>query len=315
VDAVERLSRKVAAEKTVLASEHRHRYELAARLCAGRRVADVCCGTGYGCEILNQAGATVTGIDSDASAIEAAQAEIGPVEGIELELRDAQDFLAGDLQDRFDAIVMLEGLEHLSDPEAAITELKRHARSGLKLILSIPNDRIVEEDNPHHLTSYGYEEMQAAFEGFDDLVLLYQYLAEGSLIGPGEGRELAGGIDLLERGEPEYANHFIACVGFADSPALADWTAQMHLNVAPLYNSHIARLAEANRQLWRTNAQLANERIGKAGAAAAASELHRQSAELELATLKGTLSWRILGVLRGFGAILRRPRRWLRGRA
>ncbi len=223
MDAVERLSRKVASERTVLASEHRHRYEVAARLCAGMRVADVCCGTGYGTEIVNEGADSVTGVDVDAGAIEAARADLGGADEINFECKDAMAFLRQDLRERFDGIIMFEGLEHLKDPQAALRELLRHSRDGLKLILSVPNSRAFEEGNPFHHTDYGYEEMRAAFGDFEDVTLLYQFLAEGSMIRSqelGDSGEPAGRFDLLDHGELEYANHFIACIGFGNSARL-----------------------------------------------------------------------------------------------
>ncbi len=84
----------------------------------------------------------------------------------------------------------------------------------------------------------------------------------------------------------------------------------MHLNVAPLYNSYMLSLAQANREAWRTNVQLADRRLKKAGTAAAASELRTKSAEMELAALKQTASWRLISGLRA----LRRGQRRLTGR-
>ena len=52
MDVVERLTLEAAQADTMVACEHRHRYEFAAALCDGRRVLDLCCGSGYGSAIL-----------------------------------------------------------------------------------------------------------------------------------------------------------------------------------------------------------------------------------------------------------------------
>ena len=93
----------------------------------------------------------------------------------------------------------------------------------------MPNSKWLEEDNPYHRTEYGYEAAIEAFAGFDDCLVLYQFLAEGSLIRSREGSDLAGRLVAMERGEPEYANHFIACVNLsAELDAAPDW-ARIHL--------------------------------------------------------------------------------------
>ena len=52
-----------------IAQEHWHRYVLARRFLAGRSVADVACGEGYGSALLASVAADVVGIDIDASTI------------------------------------------------------------------------------------------------------------------------------------------------------------------------------------------------------------------------------------------------------
>ena len=48
MDVVERLTLEAAQADTMIACEHRQRYEFAAELCGGLRVLDLCCGSGYG---------------------------------------------------------------------------------------------------------------------------------------------------------------------------------------------------------------------------------------------------------------------------
>ena len=47
MEVVERLTLEAAQAIPMLASEHRHRYEFASRLCADLRVLDLCWGSGY----------------------------------------------------------------------------------------------------------------------------------------------------------------------------------------------------------------------------------------------------------------------------
>ena len=281
---VERLTLEAVNAHSLLAVEHTHRYELAAELCRGLRVLDLCCGSGYGSEILRATCRSVTGVDNDVPTVDMAQATVGRRTDAEFEVADAHEYLRRTLDEEFDAIVLLEGLEHLADPEDAISSLRRHGARGVKLVVSLPNSKAFDEVNPYHVTNYGYEEALEVFSQFDDVVVLYQFLAEGSLIRGRDASEEGGRIIATERGEPEYANHFIACVNFGESDVVNE-SARMHLEVAPVHNRYVRNLERANEELRRINAQLARKRLGKADSAAASllAKLDRQAAQLEAA--------------------------------
>lgn len=268
MDVVERLTLEAASAHSLIAVEHIHRYELAAELCAGLRVADVGCGSGYGSQILRAACPSVTGIDNDAATIRSADATVGRQTDVRFEVADANEFLRRELSNDFDALVLFESLEHLSDTGDAIGSLRRHAEAGLGIVFSVPNSKGFGEDNPHHQFEFGYEEALKACEAFTDCVVLFQFLAEGSLIRRREPAEVTGRLVATERGEPEYANHFIACVNQnTQLEQLPDWV-KMHLEAAPLYNSYMRNLEHANRELRRTNARLARNKWAKADSAA-----------------------------------------------
>jgi SAM-dependent methyltransferase len=266
----ERLSPEAVAQPTLLAAEHVHRYRFAAELCRGARVLDLGCGTGYGSRILRAETASVTGIDSDAPTIEQARKTIGAPDDVSFEAADAVEYLRRDLPASFDAIVAFEVLEHLRDAAVALELLAAHAAAGMKLILSVPNSRAFDEANRFHLTDFGFEEAMAAFDRFEDVTVLYQYIAEGSVI-QGEGADgLGAELVLRERAEREYANHFIACVNFGSSRFLADASARLHVAVAANHNRSMLGLALANEELHRINVRLARDRLGVADSAAAA---------------------------------------------
>jgi SAM-dependent methyltransferase len=266
VDAQERLTREEALAPTLLGSMHIHRYELAAELCRGLRVADVGCGSGYGSEILARKSALVLGVDIDEDTIAEARSTLAKAGRLEFEAADARDFLRQRLRDRFDAIVMLETLEHLDDGEDVLTSLRRHAEDGLRLVVSVPNSRMLEEENPYHTFDYGYDEAIEAFADLPDLTLVYQFLAEGSVIQIGGREDLQGAFTLGKSGEREYAQQFIALVNFGEQPANS---AFMRLQAEPLNQRYVMGLERANEELRRVNARLARSWRGTADSAAA----------------------------------------------
>lgn len=268
MDVVERLTSDQVDEVSLIAMTHRHRYELAAELVAGMRVLDLCCGSGYGSEVLAATAASVAGVDVDDGAIADANRRYGDA-GITFEQGDATEILGARLADRFDAIVMFEGLEHVSDLEATTAGLRRQADDGLLLVVSLPNSIPFGEENPHHETEFDQRTALATFERVGRPTILRQFHAEGSLIrGDGDG-PLAGGSRLAERVEPDHCNHFIALFNVGDDLSRTV-SAQIRVVVAPQQNTYMLDLERANKRLWRTNQELARERLGKADSAAAA---------------------------------------------
>jgi SAM-dependent methyltransferase len=286
---VERLSLEAASGHTLPAIEHRRRYELASELCAGLRVMDLCCGSGYGCRILRQRAAAVTGVDVDVATIDLASATVGDQTDIEFSAADAVEYLGEDLKDRFDAIVMFEGLEHLVAPETALERMLGHAEKGMRLVVSVPNSRAFNEDNPFHVTDYGFEEFLEAFGRFPKFVPLYQFVAEGSLIRGDEAEERDVRID--NEADAPYANNFIACVGF-DAARIAGVSARAVFTLAPAHNRYMRNLERANAELRRANARLSRKLIGTADSAAATLVAKLKRTESELAAVRKQLAER-----------------------
>lgn len=284
MDVKERLSLEEVTEHSLIACEHLHRYEIAAELTAGLRVVDLCCGSGYGTAILAERAGIVHGVDIDVATVDLATATVGRDTEATFEARDALAFLrAEDLAERFDAIVCFEGLEHVPDVEGALRELRRHAEAGVRILASIPNSKAFEEDNEFHLTDFGWEEADAAWKGFDNAVVLFQHLAEGSVVLAEGADELDARLVHLDHADPEFANHFIVAVGFDPDAVRVAHRARAQLVVAPVYNRYMRVLEKANTQLRRRNAQLARGLIGRAdsGAASFVSRLERRVEELE----------------------------------
>lgn len=283
----ERLTLQAVGQPTLIAAEHVHRYEFAAALTEGARVLDLCCGSGYGGEILAANAAAVHGVDYDAATVDLAASTLGRDPKLSFEAADAATFLRRELAGAFDVIVCFEGLEHLPDPEAALRELRRHADAGVSVVCSVPNSRGMGEENEFHITDFGYAEANAAFAGFPDAVIVRQYLAEGSVIILDGAGDLDARLHGLERAEPEYANHFILVAGISEQTLAGAHRGRMQLTMAPNYNRYMHDLEKANVQLRRRNHELARGLLGKADSAAPS---YVQKAERRIAELEAQLT-------------------------
>jgi 2-polyprenyl-3-methyl-5-hydroxy-6-metoxy-1,4-benzoquinol methylase len=284
MDIKERLSLDAVSAHTLESAEHRHRYELAASLLEGRRVLDLCCGIGYGTLTLAETAAEVVGVDRDAGAIDTATVLGADAGNVRFETADAVAYLA-EHGEEFDAIVCYEGLEHLDRLDAATAILVELAAHGTAMMLSVPNSRTFAEENPYHVTDFGYDEALAFFGRLPDATVLHQHVAEGSLISSDSGDRLEARLLHAEHGEPEYANNFIAAVNLGERAGDLV-SGRAHLTITPWHNRYLRNLEKANRELIQTNTRLARSRLGTYDSAAAARlskmrELQRRAEEAE----------------------------------
>jgi SAM-dependent methyltransferase len=150
--------------------DHIARYLFAAHFVAGRSVVDLCCGNGYGSNLLLAAGAVrVKGVDIAADAIGAAQQHyVGP------EFEVAAVDHASDLRE-FDVAVCFEGIEHVTDPD----QLLANMRGADLAIVSTPNADFFpggSSGNPHHLREWTRSEFEAVLSRhFSEVRMYFQW--------------------------------------------------------------------------------------------------------------------------------------------
>lgn len=101
----------------------------------GLRVLDIGCGGGLACEPLARLGAEVTGADADATAIVAAKNHARE-SGLDIRYINAP---AEDIHEKFDVILALEIIEHVTDPAAFIQSIAILLRPGGLAIFSTLN--------------------------------------------------------------------------------------------------------------------------------------------------------------------------------
>jgi ubiquinone/menaquinone biosynthesis C-methylase UbiE len=150
----------------LIENEHLTRYRFAAKLVAGKKVADIACGTGYGTQMLAKADArSVHGMDLSAEAVGVC-AERNNTPNVTYNVANAQSLTA--IQDsEFDVVVSFETIEHLPNVEAYLDEMKRILRPGGTFLVSTPDRRIASvmyrfighPANKYHVREYTGREL------------------------------------------------------------------------------------------------------------------------------------------------------------
>jgi len=117
---------------------HFGRDQTGVRVLKGLKVLDVGCGGGLICEPLARLGATVTGIDPAEENVRAARlhADLSAL-NIDYRAERIEDVAVSD--ERFDAVMCLEVIEHVPDPAAFLQHCSEAVRPGGMLIVSTIN--------------------------------------------------------------------------------------------------------------------------------------------------------------------------------
>lgn len=137
----ERFTPEVRGE---IAYEHLHRYAAVLSLATGKDVLDIASGEGYGSVLLAREAASVLGVDVSAEAVEFARARYGHVGNVRFEVGRCEQIPAE--RGSVDLVVSFETLEHLTDHDAFLGEVRRVLRPGGLLVISSPNKRTYSDE-------------------------------------------------------------------------------------------------------------------------------------------------------------------------
>lgn len=143
----------------MLLDEHLARYRLALQYAKGAKTMDAASGTGYGCFTLATESASVTGIDISEEAVKFARLNFNA---------DNIEFVVGDVlslpfeDNSFDLVTAFEILEHVTEPEKFLLELRRIVKNDGCIIVSTPNLEFCKtnEPNPFHVKEYTLKEFR-----------------------------------------------------------------------------------------------------------------------------------------------------------
>lgn len=143
---------------------HKKAYEEAANYAQGLRVLDLGCNTGYGTNILAQSARSAIGVDVSPRAIAEAKRRYS---GLDLQLVDGRSLPFPDRS--FDMVVSFQVLEHISEPERYLHEIKRVLVSDGILLLTTSNAALrlpgdMQPWNPFHMREYRADELQALLQ-------------------------------------------------------------------------------------------------------------------------------------------------------
>ncbi len=136
-------------------------YEWIAARCAGKRVADLACGEGYGSAVLAREAADVIGVDANPEAFEHARLKYsGGNLSFERNLVESFDT-------ERDAIVFLQTIEHVENPAELLGGFARLAAVSYVStpnLLTLAPEGAEKSDNPWHLKEYTHEEYRELLE-------------------------------------------------------------------------------------------------------------------------------------------------------
>lgn len=232
----ERLEMKPEVESSLIYNEHLVRYELAKDYVIGKTVLDVASGSGYGADLLAQAGATrVLAVDIDQAALVGAQRRYDR-DNIEFIKDEAQE-LAKITTGSIDVVVSFETIEHLADSESFVRNIKRVLMADGLALISTPNREVFDQQNPFHIKEFSKKELIDLLKRyFKNVVILEQYNALTSIIKVPGGQARA----MVEEATP--AIYFLALA--SDGELILPQSGVASLNQAAL-------LKWQNNLAWR----------------------------------------------------------------
>ncbi|MDM0055802.1 class I SAM-dependent methyltransferase [Variovorax fucosicus] len=154
--------RFIPTESGEIRYEHMHRYGWAQSLCSGKAVLDIACGEGYGSALLAKVAQSVIGVDISKDAVDHAARNYAGRANLRFVQGSATHIPVDDAS--VDAVVSFETLEHLSEQEQMLAELRRVLKATGVLVISSPNKKVYSDDrnyaNEFHVKELYFAELE-----------------------------------------------------------------------------------------------------------------------------------------------------------
>jgi SAM-dependent methyltransferase len=145
-------------------------YEWVSERVGGLHVVDMACGEGYGVDVLARRAREVTGVDANPEAHEHARLKY-----TRPGVRFARELIEAHWEP-CDAVVFLQTIEHVPDPEAVLRRFREMAGAvyvSTPNLLTLAPPGAEKSDNPWHLREYRAQEFRALCERVSDRVELH----------------------------------------------------------------------------------------------------------------------------------------------
>ena len=187
--------------------EHLHRYRFVKELVKHKKVLDLGCGEGYGSFVLAEESDEVIGIDIDGITIRHASSKY---------IKENLKFILGSIieipikgEKIFDVIVCFEAIEHISEHDKLIGEVKRLIKDNGIFIVSTPNKYKYSDQsnfqNQFHLKELYFDEFKTLLNNSFKNVLIYgQKVYPSSNIFPLFKKTTFPQDFVIEKGEKEF---------------------------------------------------------------------------------------------------------------
>lgn len=142
-------------------------YEIVAENSLGS-VLEIGCGEGYGIPILMQSASSYLGVDKNRYLIRKLSSLKHNAVSFHHQHVPPLSFLESN---SVDTVVCFQVIEHVSEAEELVKEIRRVLVSGGKLYMSTPNASLSVSRNPWHVKEYSPSEFGSLFKEYSDLQL------------------------------------------------------------------------------------------------------------------------------------------------
>lgn len=167
-------------------AEHLHRYALACEFVKNKKVLDIASGEGYGSNLLSKVASHVTGVDISEDAVNHANKKYSNGSKLIYKVGSASKIPLEDAS--VDIVTSFETLEHTTEHDEFLSEIKRVLVPGGMLIMSTPDTVLYkphDPDNPYHVKELTTDEFRTLINKyFQNSIFLNQRSVVGTLVQP-----------------------------------------------------------------------------------------------------------------------------------